>query len=105
MRPDFQLVKKFYELVKNEDVLYNNYILTGNEIEDIPGFIDMAKTVTAGPGEDVWVTMTSFKNRNHRNEYVEHMAKNKDCQILYQQFTELISHGSKIIHGGFNKLS
>ena len=73
--------------------------------ETVMDFVNITETVSAKQDEEeVWVEIQSYRNRNHRDEVMVNMEKDKNCESLYQQYLDLITPGSRTIIGEFSRL-
>ena len=69
-------------------------------------FVNITETVSAKQDEEeVWIEIQSYRDRNHRNENMINMQKDKNCESLYQQYLSLITPGSRTIIGEFSRLN
>ena len=73
--------------------------------ENIEGFTNITKTVSAGQDEEIWIEILSYKDSKHKDEVTEKMKNDKNCESGYQQFLDLITPGSNVIHGDFSRLN
>ncbi|MFB5600133.1 MAG: hypothetical protein ACE5SW_07915 [Nitrososphaeraceae archaeon] len=97
-----KLEKKSIEMFKKEDVGYDLFSLTKNTSWE--GFTNISKNILASEDENIWINMLSFRDQNHRDEFVTKMSSDKECQNSYEEFTKLITPGSQIITGEFKRL-
>jgi hypothetical protein len=67
-------------------------------------FVNIAKTLSVGQDEEVWVEIVSYIDRKHRDEFVTKMQNDKSMDLIFQQFTDLITPGSNVNVGGFSRL-
>jgi uncharacterized protein YbaA (DUF1428 family) len=68
-------------------------------------FVNITEIVSAKQDEeDVWVEIQSYIDRNHRDEIIANIQKDKNCESLYQQYLSLITPGSRTIMGEFSRL-
>jgi uncharacterized protein YbaA (DUF1428 family) len=74
----------------------------GKTYEDT-GFVNIAKTVSAAPDEEVWVELQSYRDRNHLDEISGKMKSDERAGQLGRQFMDLIVPGSCIV-GDFNRV-
>jgi len=73
--------------------------------ESLMDFVNITEIVSAKQDEeDVWVEIQSYSDRNHRDEIIANMQKDKNCESLYQQYLSLITPGSRTIIGEFSRL-
>ena len=75
---------------------------TKNDME----FTSIAKTLSANlDEEEVWIEIFHYHDKKHKDEVMEIMKGDKNCEQGYQQFLELITPGSKVIYGDFHRLN
>jgi len=98
-----QIITKSLDFFRNEGVRYDYFKLGSRE--NIPGFTNITKTISATPREEVWMDLIYYRDRNHRDQFVANMSNNKECQAGYEEFTKLITPGSEIINGEFSRMT
>ncbi len=75
---------------------------TKNDME----FTNIAKTVSANlDEEEVWIEIFHYHDKKHKDEVMEKMKKDKDCEQGFQQFMKLITPGSSVIIGDFSSVN
>ena len=75
---------------------------TKNDME----FTTIAKTVSANlDEEEVWIEIFHYNNKKHKEEVMEKMKNDKDCEQGFQQFMKLITPGSSVIIGDFSSIN
>ncbi|HEX5187282.1 MAG TPA: DUF1428 family protein [Nitrososphaeraceae archaeon] len=73
--------------------------------ETLIDFVNIAETVSAKQDEEeVWLEIQSYRDRNHRDDTMANMEKDKNCESLYQQYLSLITPGSRTIIGEFSRI-
>lgn len=72
--------------------------------ENMGPLVNIAKTLSADQDEEVWVEIISYIDRKHRDEFVTKMQNDKSMDSFFQQFIDLITPGSNVNMGGFNRL-
>lgn len=95
------LEKKSAEMFRNMNVGYDLFRLAGSTSWE--GFVNISKTVTASEDEDVWISILSYRNKKHRDEFVAKMASDKECQQGYEEWARLLTPDSKVVTGEFDK--
>ena len=69
-------------------------------------FTNIAKTVSANlDEEEVWIEIFHYHDKKHKDEVMEKMKKDKDCEQGFQQFMKLITPGSSVIIGDFSSVN
>ena len=68
-------------------------------------FVNLAKTISANEDEEVWLEMQSYKNSQHLQEFVDKMTKDTSMETLSKEFMDLITPGSVVSFGGFDKIA
>ena len=53
--------------------------------------------------EEIWINMVSYKGRQHREEIVEKISNDKECQEIYGKLMSLITPASKFTNGEFRR--
>ena len=95
------LEKKSSEMFEKEKVYYELFRLAVNTSWE--GFENISKSVSASTDEDVWITIMSYKDKKHRDEFVAKMSNDKECQQGYEEWARLLSPSSKVITGEFDR--
>ena len=96
------LEKKSSEMFEKEEIHYELFRLAVNTSWE--GFENISKLVSASSDdEDVWVTIMSYKDKKHRDEFVVKMSNDKECQQGYEEWAKLLSPDSKVITGEFDR--
>jgi uncharacterized protein YbaA (DUF1428 family) len=97
--------KQFNDIFKKYGILHWE-IFQLSSTDNIEGFINISKTVSANPDEEeVWVEILSYRNSKHKDGVMAKMKNDKSCEQGYQQFLDLITPGSNVIHGDFSRLT
>ncbi|WP_415309505.1 hypothetical protein [Candidatus Nitrosocosmicus sp. FF01] len=97
-----ELEKKSSEMFEKEEIQYELFRLAVNTSWE--GFENISKLVSASSDdEDVWVTIMSYKDKKHRDEFVVKMSNDKECQQGYEEWAKLLSPDSKVITGEFDR--
>lgn len=97
-----ELEKKSSEMFEKEEIHYELFRLAVNTSWE--GFENISKLVSASSDdEDVWVTIMSYKDKKHRDEFVVKMSNDKECQQGYEEWAKLLSPDSKVITGEFDR--
>jgi uncharacterized protein YbaA (DUF1428 family) len=69
-------------------------------------FTNIAKTVSANlDEEEVWIEIFHYNNKKHKDEVMEKMKNDKNCEQGFQQFMKLITPGSSVIVGDFSNVN
>jgi uncharacterized protein YbaA (DUF1428 family) len=99
------LCKQFNDIFKKYGILHwEIFQLSGTE--NIEGFINISKNISANPDEEeVWVEILSYIDSKHKDKVMAKMKDDKSCEQGYQQFRDLITPGSSVIHGDFSRLN
>jgi uncharacterized protein YbaA (DUF1428 family) len=88
-------------MFQKEEVYYVLFRLAVNTSWE--GFENISKSVSASTDEDVWITIMSYKDKKHRDEFVAKMSNDKECQQGYEEWARLLSPNSKVITGEFDR--
>jgi len=75
-----------------------------NSRENMMDFVNLAKTISANEDEEVWLEIQSYKNSQHVKEFIDKMKDDKSMETLYKEFIDLITPGSVVSFGGFDKI-
>ena len=100
-----QLYKQTVDTFKKYGILHWE-IFQLSHTEENQFFTNIAKIVSANQDEEkVWIDIVSYKNKEHKDEIMAKMEKDKECQEGYQQFLNLLTPGSSVINGELGRLS
>lgn len=75
-----------------------------NTREDMMGFVNLAKTISASDNEDVWMEIQYYRDANHVQEFIKAIESDKSGNEMYNEFMRLITPGSIVTFGDFGKL-
>ena len=78
------------------------YYLSTSEFPE--GIESIAKTLSIGDEEEVWVALQFYRDRAHADEVTAKMMQDESIGALMKEFGGLISQGSNLIMGGFSRL-
>lgn len=96
------LEKKSSEMFEKDEIHYELFRLAVKTSWE--GFENISKSISANPDdEDIWITIMSYKDKKHRDEFVNKMSSDKDCQQGYEEWAKLLSPESKVITGEFDR--
>jgi uncharacterized protein YbaA (DUF1428 family) len=99
-----QLNKQIKESLPNHGPVKSEFFYLNNT-ETIMDFLNITEIVSANKDEEeIWVEIQSYRDRNHRDETMSNMEKDKNCESLYQQYLSLITPGSRTVIGEFSRL-
>jgi len=79
-------------------------VFTIHSRENMMDFVNLAKTISANEDEEVWLEIQSYKNSQHVKEFIDKMKDDKSMETLYKEFIDLITPGSVVSFGGFDKI-
>lgn len=79
-------------------------VYTLNSRDDMMDFTNLAKTISAGEDEEVWLEIQSYRDAEHVKEFVKAMEGDKSGDEMYKEFMKLITPGSIVAFGEFSKL-
>jgi uncharacterized protein YbaA (DUF1428 family) len=97
--------KRFNDIFKKYGILHWE-IFQLSKTENMQGFTNISQTVSANQNEEeVWVELLSYRDKKHKDEVMEKMKNDKNCEQGYRQFLDLITPGSKVIYGDFSRLN
>ena len=71
---------------------------------DIMDNIDKTLFAIAENNEEIWIEQQYFKDYKHCQDVYAEMMQDKSLEPLGKEFFDLITHGRKLITGGFNRL-
>jgi len=79
------------------------YYRLGNA-QTMEGCEGLAKTLSVGDDEDVWVELQYYRDCKHAEDAFDKMMKDKDIEPLGKEFFGLITQGKSMVTGGFDRL-
>jgi uncharacterized protein YbaA (DUF1428 family) len=98
-----KLGKQANEMFKKVGVIRSEVFQLSNT-QDMMGFINISKTVSANEDEEEVVLETqTYRDQKHLSEVGAIMEKDKNAGLLYQQFMSIIIPGS-CIFGEFGRI-
>ena len=80
-------------------------VFTINNGENMMDFVNLAKTLSANEDEEAWLEIQSYKNSQHVKDFIDKMKNDKSMETLYKEFMDLITPGSVVSFGGFDKIA
>lgn len=89
---------------------FNRHSASGFEVfslenrENVMEFVNLSKTISASEEEEVWLEIQSYRNAEHVKEFTARMQGDKSIEPIYKRFMELITPGSMVTFGGFNRI-
>ena len=97
--------KRFNDIFKKYGILHWQ-IFQLSKTDNMEGFTNISQTVSANHNEEeVWVELLSYRDKKHKDEIMEKMKDDKNCEQGYREFLDLITPGSKVIYGDFSRLN
>jgi uncharacterized protein YbaA (DUF1428 family) len=97
--------KQFNDIFKKYGILHWE-IFQLSKTDNMEGFTNISQIVSANPNEEeVWVELLSYRDKKHKDEVMEKMKNDNNCEQGYRQFLDLITPGSKVIYGDFSRLN
>ena len=77
--------KKFNDIFKKYGILQWE-IFQLSRTDNMDGFTNISQTISANPDEEeVWVELLSYRDKKHKDEVMEKMKGDKNCEQGYQQ--------------------
>ena len=67
-----------------------------NTRENMMEFVNIAKTISAGDNEEVWMEIQSYRDAKHVQEFMKAMEGDKSGDEMYAEFMRLITPGRKL---------
>lgn len=96
-------LKKFVPWFEKHRVRIEYYQLgDSKEMEGVEG---IAKTLSVGEDEDVWMELQYFRDGKHGEEVYAQMMKDKSIEPLATEFFGLITQGKNLVTGSFSRLA
>jgi len=80
-------------------------VFTLNSKENMMDFVNLAKTISAGEDEEIWLEIQSYKDEKHVQEFIKSMESDRSGGEMYNEFMKLITPNSIVSFGNFGKLS
>jgi uncharacterized protein YbaA (DUF1428 family) len=95
-------MKKFVPWFQKYGVRIEYYKLASSEVME--GCESVAKTLSAGEDEYVWMELQYYRDRKHCEDIFAKMMKDKDIEPLGKEFFGLNTPGKSMVTGGFGRL-
>jgi uncharacterized protein YbaA (DUF1428 family) len=100
-----QIGKPIVQWFKKQGVRPEIYHFGSTTSEVTPeGVESVAKTLSIGENEEVWALLQFYRDRAHADEITAKLMQDESIGALMKEFGGLISQGSSLIMGGFNRL-
>ena len=102
-KPIEQIGKPIVQWFKKHGARPEIYHLSTSKFPE--GIESIAKTLsTAEDNEEVWVLLQFYRDQTHADQVTAKMMQDESIGALMKEFGGLISQGSNLIMGGFNRL-
>jgi uncharacterized protein YbaA (DUF1428 family) len=95
-------LNKFRPWFQNNNIGLDYYRL--GSAQTMEGCEGIAKTLSVGDDEDVWVELQYYRDRKHAEDAFAKMMQDKSIEPLGKEFFGLITQGKSMIAGGFDRL-
>ena len=102
-----QIGKPFVEWLKKHGVRSEIYYLSNTTTnEEIPpeGLESIAKTLSIGDGEELWVALQFYRDYNHCKDVYAKMMQDESVGAIMKEFNSLVTQGKSMITDGFSRL-
>jgi uncharacterized protein YbaA (DUF1428 family) len=102
-----QIGKPFVEWLKKHGVRSEIYYLSNTTTnEEIPpeGLESIAKTLSIGDGEELWVALQFYRDYNHCKDVYTKMMQDESVVAIMKEFNSLVTQGKSMITDGFSRL-
>ena len=100
-----QICKVAYDMFKQHGILHYDAFKLSNTDVPMEGLANIAGTISANQGEEVWIESIYYRDRQHMNEVMAKMEKDERMGSMMKQSMELLPQGAKFIVGDFERLS
>jgi uncharacterized protein YbaA (DUF1428 family) len=104
-----QIGTPFVQWFKKHDVRTEIYHLSSSPTrsEEVPaeGVESIAKILSIGNDEEVWIVLQFYRDQAHADEITAKMMQDESIGQLIKQFDGLVTQGSNLIMGGFSRLN
>jgi uncharacterized protein YbaA (DUF1428 family) len=100
-----QIAKQSKEILRRHGMLRSEVFQLDNtdSYEDM-GLTNIAKIVSANPGEEVWVEIQFYRDRRHMDDVRTKCRSDENMGRLYKQSLDLLVPGTCFIIGDFSRL-
>jgi uncharacterized protein YbaA (DUF1428 family) len=103
-----QLGKQYVQWLKKHDVKGEIYHLSGSSTrsEEVPaeGVESIAKILSIGDEEEVWVALQFYRDQAHADQVRSKMMQDESIGALMKEFDGLVTQGKSMISDGFSRL-
>lgn len=98
---------QFIDTLGNHGPLHMEFFCLSNN-ESLTPFTSIAKTISAGQEDDVWMEIhsykNSYKNQKHADEVQAKIENDKNMKPICGQFGDLMTPNSEGIMGDFSRI-
>jgi uncharacterized protein YbaA (DUF1428 family) len=100
-----QLGKRYVQWLKKQGVRTEIYHLSTTTSE-VPsdGLESIAKTLSIGDDEEVWISLQFYRDQAHAVEVHAKMMQDESIGKLMKEFNGLVTQGKSLITDGFSRL-
>jgi uncharacterized protein YbaA (DUF1428 family) len=100
-----QICKEAYVMFKQHGILHYDAFKLSNTDVPMEGFANIASIVSANQDDEVWIESIYYRDRQHMNEVMTKMEKDKRTGQMMKQSMDLLPQGAKFIVGDFERLN
>ena len=100
-----QICKEAYDMLKAHGILHYDAFKLSNPDVPVEEFANIARIVSANQDEEVWIESIYYRDRQHMNEVIAKMEKDKRAGQMMKQSVDLLPQGAKFIVGDFERLT
>lgn len=101
-----EIGKQYVQWLKNQGVRTEIYHLS-NTTNEVPseGVESIAKTLSIGSDEEVWVSLQFYRDRAHADQVRSKMMQDESIGKPMKEFDGLVTEGKSLITDGFSRLN
>lgn len=99
-----RLNKQFIDTLGTDGPLHTEFFCMSNN-ESLRPFTSIAKTISAGQDDEVWMKIHSYSNRKHADDVQAKIENDENMKPISGQFGDLMSPNSEGIMGDFSHIT
>ncbi len=97
-------LKKFVPWFEKAGIRIEYYQFAGSQPMEGMSMLPIDKALSANEDEEIWVELQHYRDRKHSEDTFAKMMQDKSLEPLGNEFLGLITKGSSLVMGGFNRL-
>lgn len=100
-----QNLKKFIPWFEKHGARIEYFQFAGSQKMEGMSMRAIDEALSAAEDEEIWVELQYYRDSRHRDDTFAKMMQDKSLEQLGNEFLGLITKGSSLVTGGFNRLN